>query len=1102
MSEPDRDASGPIPDDSTVEDDRLIEEGLRELRPLIEMLDRAGKRMGEAVERSSGPGPGPGPMGSLGDFRIVRVVGRGGMGVVYEAVQESLQRRVALKLLPPIFADDPRRVRRFQVEAQAAACLQHPHIIPVYLVGSEAGQHYFVMQFIEGRTLAEVIAASRTGGDSLGDLTSPRRTAELGRQAALALHFAHEQGITHRDVKPSNLMVDDSGWLWVGDFGLARIAGQADVTHSGALVGTLRYMSPEQASGARVGVDHRSDVYSLGATLYELLTGHAAFYGYDHLDLLGRIVGEEPKAPRRLKPAIPKDLETIVLKAMAKDPAERYATALELADDLDRFLDGRPILARTPGPIDRAAKWARRHRKPVMAVVIASVAALAGAASWRDGLLRRHNRELEAALGLAERNEATTRRLLYDSQVRMAQQTLDAGNAVLGREILEGLRPAPGRPDLRGFEWSYLLRACDRGLAIFSVKEPLATAAALAPNGKVFVTGHSDGTLIARDLADGRKPVRHLAHSVGVDGLAFSPDGRFLVSWPLSGEKPSEVQLWDATDFRWLARLPRVEGRVINAAFSLDGSRLYLLEHALVHGGSWSRVMSWDLARGPEHLKPVDKPIDAARMASSLDGRWLATSQTTGAVDVRDAATGEVKRTLPGPFPWIAELACSPDGQILAVAGRERLVFWDLATSRELGSVAGRLFGPPSFSPDGSSLAGRADTRQTILLVADVRTKPRLVPLEATSRAEIHFAFSPDGSKLAATGSGLPATVFETASGRKLAELPGMGGRVGSLGFTSEGERLIVPFEDGPIYDWRFDRPVEPSAPLDAHGKNEVWSLVCSRDGTTLVSAGDDHRVNLWDPRDGRLRTTLEGHESLVAAVAVSRDRDLLASASFDQTVRLWSLPDGRPVRVLRGATDKLRAVAISRDGRRVAASGSDPTVHLWDTGRDEPILSIPGHRNYVRALVFDPTGGMLFSASEDGTIRGIDVERGREVFAMTDPYRYSCLALSPDGSLLASGEDGGSIILWDLASRTRRMTVRATGAMVLGLAFSPDGRTLATACSDARVRLWDPATGQLLVVLEGHSRRVNAVAFSPDGRSLSSASHDGQVRVWRAESP
>jgi serine/threonine protein kinase len=335
--------------------------------------------------------------GTLGDFRIVREVGRGGMGVVYEAEQLSLRRRVALKVLPFAATMDPRHLQRFHNEAQAAACLHHANIVPVYFVGSERGVHFYAMQFIEGQSLAELIAAQRNDAPSGGrqppewtlrELTPPargpdtltqpiaaattqaaprdaahsRRIAEWGIQAAEALEHAHSLGIVHRDIKPANLMIDGAGKLWVTDFGLARTATDAGLTMTNDVLGTLRYMSPEQALAKHGLVDHRSDIYSLGATLYEMLTLRPAVDGKDREAILGKIAFEEPPSPRSLDRAIPADLETIVLKAIAKEPAERYATAQELADDLRRFLDDRPIRARRPPWLHRVRKWSQRHR--------------------------------------------------------------------------------------------------------------------------------------------------------------------------------------------------------------------------------------------------------------------------------------------------------------------------------------------------------------------------------------------------------------------------------------------------------------------------------------------------------------------------------------------------------------------------------------------------------------------------------------------------------------------------------------------------------------------------------------------------------------------
>ncbi|QJX00424.1 serine/threonine-protein kinase [Frigoriglobus tundricola] len=337
-----------------------------------------------------------GELGRLGDFRLVREVGRGGMGVVYEAEQLSLRRRVALKVLPFASAIDPRRLQRFKNEATAAAHLRHEHIVPVYAVGCERGVHYYAMQFVDGQSLAALVAELRrppAGPSAQSTVPVARLSTErtgggpahfvwvagLGQQAARALEHAHQAGIVHRDIKPGNLLLDPGERLWVADFGLAQVAGDSGLTVTGELLGTLRYASPEQALGRRGVVDHRSDVYSLGATLYELLTLRPPFDGRDRNELLRQIADHDPPAPRAINPAVPAALETIVLKALRKDPADRYPTALEFADDLQRFVEHKPIRARCPGFSERFRSWARRH--PAAILVCAAVLLLVTAGS-------------------------------------------------------------------------------------------------------------------------------------------------------------------------------------------------------------------------------------------------------------------------------------------------------------------------------------------------------------------------------------------------------------------------------------------------------------------------------------------------------------------------------------------------------------------------------------------------------------------------------------------------------------------------------------------------------------------------------------------------
>jgi hypothetical protein len=564
-------------------------ERIRRLIPVMEAMASNGPRLEPAAtSRENWSLTGDAEAGSLGDFRPVREFGRGGMGVVYEALQVSLNRRVALKVLPPFQADDPHRLRRFQIEAQAAACLNHPHLVPVYAVGSEGSIPYFAMQLIEGRTLARVTDEARA------TRLSCRAVAELDTQAAEALQYAHAQGVIHRDVKPSNLLVDRSGWLWVADFGLAMVPGSAATTATGVLLGTLRYMSPEQALGHRSVLDHRVDVYSLGATLYELLTLRPAFDGDDRIEVLRKIAHEEPRAPRRIDSTIPRDLETVVLKAMAKPPAERYATAADLADDLSRFLEDRPIRARRASLTQRAARWSRQHTRAAAAAAVLLLAAVVGigvALFWRNSVLRKHNRDLARALARAEQNEELNRRLWYGSQLRLAQQALASGQVELAQEMLEGLRPEPGEVAFRDFAWRYLQRICRREVSLLRRHDAPVQLLALSPDGRTLVSGDYEGTLVFCDLATGAERGRLRAHRQAIIGLTYFSDGRALASWSSPGSAPGDVALWDAAALKLLARVHGTIGEV-DVALSPD-SRTLVIRDGPGGDGSTARAASF-----------------------------------------------------------------------------------------------------------------------------------------------------------------------------------------------------------------------------------------------------------------------------------------------------------------------------------------------------------------------------------------------------------------------------------------------------------------------------------------------------------------------------
>jgi serine/threonine protein kinase len=414
-----------------------LAEAMSECFEGIELAHAAGQAMrGEAP-----PLRAEHPIEPLGDFKIIREIGRGGMGIIYEAIQLSLGRRVALKVLPFASALDAKHLQRFKTEAHAAAQLHHSNIVPVYAVGCERGMHFYAMQLIEGRSLDKVIREWRGDGPaaqpsaSTVDLqardTKPdspktvsqlagrgwanfRTSAQVIAQVADALEYAHEAGVVHRDIKPGNLLLDGKGNVWVTDFGLAQVSAEAGLTQTGDVFGTLRYMSPEQASGRRMSIDHRTDIYSLGATLYEMLTLQPIFPGSDRQALLHQILDQDPRPPRQIDRAVPVELETIVLKAVAKDPIDRYATAGEMAEDLRRFLDGLPILARRPTLIERIHKWVRRHPSAAAATVLAlAISVIALAVS--NGLIAGEKGKTDDAL---VKLEASTKKLQASTKAK------------------------------------------------------------------------------------------------------------------------------------------------------------------------------------------------------------------------------------------------------------------------------------------------------------------------------------------------------------------------------------------------------------------------------------------------------------------------------------------------------------------------------------------------------------------------------------------------------------------------------------------------------------------------------------------------------------
>jgi eukaryotic-like serine/threonine-protein kinase len=1040
-------------------------------------------------------------------FRILRPHESGGLGEVYLAEDEEVRRTVALKEIRPEYVHDPDVQARFLAEAEITGRLEHPGIVPVYGLGRYPdGRPFYATRFIEGVSLAAAIDSFHGGRTA-----APPNTGEhwglrklLGRfiSACHTIAYAHSRGVVHRDLKPAHIMLGPYGETFVVDWGLAKQIDKlieksidagtgsdgskptrptfwaADRTDTlpGDIFGTPQYMSPEQAAGRPDQVGSASDVYSLGAVLYCLLTGKAP-----HTDAELRTIVEKVQRglfphPRQVNRYIPATLEAIVLKAMALQPSDRYRSPRELAEDVERWLADEPVTVHRDPLAVRLERWVRKNRALTGSLLAMTVIVATGLITWRavDVAQLREREQQENAEHLRTlREEAIiqqdrTQRFRYVAEMNLAQQAYERSQPARLKELLQpyALGTSPDS-DLRGFEWHYLWRLAHAELLHLPRGGGVVHDFVFTPGGDQLISLSSTGTCQVWEATTGHL-VRTLHNHRWMESEAesLSPDGRWLAV-----AKDPQIKVWNTSTGKELHHFPISEGTG-QLIFSQDGRMLAAV-------GTQGSLRIWDLTDGktllvdPRTARPIDTDFAPGTVPPALgrgqvqvgkisaatfgdDGKHLATGDAQGKVQIWDLTTGNEKAAFRQPKP-ITLLAYGPGSEhLISVTSNGTLTMRDLRSNQELWSSSKNTVNDLAFSPNGKRLAIACP--ETTLIVNAATGAMAFVLREGAASVRFH----PDGRRLATNGS--DGVKVWDATGPPEFRTLNRGGWPGIVSGTFIGN-------------------TEEFAACDRSGKVTIWDV--------RTGEGEHFPSPLTSKPQTAFCCSPDGQ---FAAAAITPDETKPAVMA----VKVWNVMTGAPVSTLKGHLFPINGIVFRPDGRQLATAANDGTVRLWDVTRGTEVGFLKSNdpkKWRLLCVAFSPDGALLAAGDGEGSVTVWEAATGRQVYTLPIQTDVVCaVSFSADGKLLAAGGTD-AVMVWDLQTGQRLHSLRSDGYSV---AFSPDGRRLVRG-GVGLIDLWDLTTGQQVLALAGHRQAVTCVAFSGDGKHLVTGSAGGAVCVWNA---